>query len=212
MAGTIAYLPPEVVRGERSTERSDVYELGATLHALACASVPFRRPTDENPVSALARILNEAPADLVAFGVPPALAQVIGIAMAKEPAARYQSAAALGEALIEVQRSLGRPPTRMVILGDGPDDTITSYRSILPPPTSEFSATTAATALPTTWRQPAAASPAQTELSASGRANGILNSQEINRPFGNTLSNSSSAAAACHVLPSSARTTCIEST
>lgn len=159
VAGTIAYLPPEVVRGERSTEQSDVYELGATLHAAACASVPFRRPTDENPVSALARILTEAPADLGAFGVPASLAQVIGIAMAKDPAARYRSAAAFGEALIEVQRSLGLPQTRMVVLGDSSDDTVASLRAIAPPPTSEGFAATAANALPTTLRQPAAASP-----------------------------------------------------
>ena len=35
VSGTIGFLPPEVVRGERATEQSDIYEMGATLHALS---------------------------------------------------------------------------------------------------------------------------------------------------------------------------------
>lgn len=129
VSGTMAFLPPEVVRGERATVRSDVYQLGATLHALATGSAPFRRPTDANAVSALARILNEEPADLQLFGVPQPLSRLILNAMAKEPAARHGSAAAFGGVLLEVQRTLGIPTSRFVVVDAGQtvqraDDTI----------------------------------------------------------------------------------------
>ena len=39
--GTRAYMPPEVLRGERAVHRSDVYALGITLHIAATAKHPF---------------------------------------------------------------------------------------------------------------------------------------------------------------------------
>ena len=41
LAGTVPYLAPEVVRGERATERSDIYGLGAVLYELAVGAPPF---------------------------------------------------------------------------------------------------------------------------------------------------------------------------
>jgi serine/threonine protein kinase len=41
LAGTVPYLAPEVVRGERATERSDIYGLGAVLYELAVGVPPF---------------------------------------------------------------------------------------------------------------------------------------------------------------------------
>ena len=41
LAGTVPYLAPEVVRGERATEQSDIYGLGAVLYELAVGAPPF---------------------------------------------------------------------------------------------------------------------------------------------------------------------------
>ena len=41
LSGTVPYLAPEVVRGERATERSDIYGLGAVLYELAVGVPPF---------------------------------------------------------------------------------------------------------------------------------------------------------------------------
>lgn len=41
LAGTVPYLAPEVVRGERATEQSDIYGLGAVLYELAVGTPPF---------------------------------------------------------------------------------------------------------------------------------------------------------------------------
>jgi serine/threonine protein kinase len=164
VSGTIGFLPPEVVRGERATEQSDIYEMGATLHALATGAVPFRRPTDENPVSSLARILSEEPGDLYPYGVPESLSSVIRSAMAKEPDARYRSAAQFGEALIDAQRLAGLPPLRMVVLGESAGDTIARMPSLPAPPllivpTSPSANLTVPSSDPTTVRQPPSSQP-----------------------------------------------------
>jgi serine/threonine protein kinase len=163
VSGTIGFLPPEVVRGERATEQSDIYEMGATLHALATGTVPFRRPTDENPVSSLARILSEEPGDLTPYGIPEPLSLVIRIAMAKEPNARYRSAAQFGEALIDAQRFAGLPPLRMVVLGDSAGDTIARIPPLPSAPLLLVVPTTPSVNLtssdPTTVRQSASSQP-----------------------------------------------------
>jgi tRNA A-37 threonylcarbamoyl transferase component Bud32/tetratricopeptide (TPR) repeat protein len=42
--GSIAYAPPERLRGRAPDPRSDLYSLGATLYELACGKRPFRGP------------------------------------------------------------------------------------------------------------------------------------------------------------------------
>ena len=54
MAGTPAYLAPEVARGAEATFRSDVYSLGSTLYAVVEGEPPFGR--DENPLAQLHRV------------------------------------------------------------------------------------------------------------------------------------------------------------
>ncbi|MFC0430393.1 serine/threonine-protein kinase [Kutzneria buriramensis] len=57
LAGTPAYLPPEVAQGEDATFASDVYSLGAMLYAAVEGKPPFG--TDDNAVALLHRIATE---------------------------------------------------------------------------------------------------------------------------------------------------------
>ncbi|MEV0332967.1 serine/threonine-protein kinase [Nocardia sp. NPDC050717] len=50
ITGTPAYLPPEVARGARPTEASDVFSLGATLYTMLEGQPPFGFDSDENDV------------------------------------------------------------------------------------------------------------------------------------------------------------------
>ena len=107
LALTLAYAAPELLRGEPATVASDVYSLGATMHALLRGAPPFELPDGAAPMAVAVRIVTDDPPDLRAAGVPAALAAVVERAMAKEPAARYPSAAALRQAL----DALDEPPT-----------------------------------------------------------------------------------------------------
>ncbi|GAA3440409.1 hypothetical protein GCM10018954_100330 [Kutzneria kofuensis] len=57
LAGTPAYLPPEVAQGEDATFASDVYSLGAMLYAAVEGQPPFG--TNDNAVALLHRIATE---------------------------------------------------------------------------------------------------------------------------------------------------------
>jgi serine/threonine protein kinase len=99
IALTVAYAAPELLRGEPASVASDVYSLGATLHALLRGAPPFEVPDGGAPIAMAMRIVEEDPPGLGAAGVPRPLAAVVERAMAKDPKARFPSAAALRDAL-----------------------------------------------------------------------------------------------------------------
>jgi hypothetical protein len=108
LLGTPAYMPPEQAAGERERvgPRSDVYSLGAILYELLSGVPPFVGTTPLNVVKA---ILTDPPRPLAAAApdAPRDLAAVVSQAMAKAPADRYDSAAALAA---DLRRFLeGRP-------------------------------------------------------------------------------------------------------
>jgi TolB-like protein/tetratricopeptide (TPR) repeat protein len=95
IAGTIAYLSPEVLRGARADQTTDLWALGVTLYEM-CAS---RRPFEGATVFELsAAILDGTPAPLPP-DVPAALAEVVARALSKSLAARFPSATAFREEL-----------------------------------------------------------------------------------------------------------------
>ncbi len=115
--GTPGYMAPEQVRGEPATPTSDVFALGAILYELLCAEPPFHRLGD-----ALVATLRESPSPPSAQRpeVPPALDAIVLRCLAKDPAGRFDGAAALRAALAafldgapsahEAPAALGRRP------------------------------------------------------------------------------------------------------
>lgn len=98
LLGTPAYMAPEQLRGQAPDARSDVFSLGAVAFELLTGQRPFRGVT---PESIRHRILHEAPVSLreVKAAIPPALDEVIRMALAKDPAARFPDAKAFAKAL-----------------------------------------------------------------------------------------------------------------
>ncbi len=96
--GTIAYSPPELLRGERATPQSDVYSLGALLWTLVAGRPPYDTTHDETPVASVQRVIGD-PAPTLPDDVPAELAVVIERCMARFPFDRYPSALAVQEAL-----------------------------------------------------------------------------------------------------------------
>ncbi|MGH2898554.1 MAG: serine/threonine-protein kinase, partial [Solirubrobacteraceae bacterium] len=100
--GTLGYVAPEQIRGERIDARSNIYALGCVLvHALT-GSAPYMRDSDE---ATLWAHLNAPPPS---EDVPPQFEGVVARALAKDPSDRYPSAGDLGRATL---RAAGRSAT-----------------------------------------------------------------------------------------------------
>ena len=108
--GTAQYLSPEQAQGHAVTESSDLYAVGVVLYELLTGSVPFE---GESAVTiALKQVSDEPVAPSVRNPeVSPALDGVVMRALAKEPAARFQSADEFIAALGQAREGIAPPPT-----------------------------------------------------------------------------------------------------
>jgi serine/threonine protein kinase len=96
--GSPEYAAPEMVTGQSADHRVDIYALGVMLYQMLTGRLPF---VGSNAMALLMqRVQQEPPAPRsVNPAIPPAVEAVIMKAMAKAPAARYQSATELVQAL-----------------------------------------------------------------------------------------------------------------
>ena len=99
LVGTLPYMAPEILRGQRGDHLSDVWSLGVLLYEAAAGKLPFRGNTGFEVTSA---ILREPPAPLPST-VPYGLAAVIQRCLMKDRAERYQRASEVRAALETVQ-------------------------------------------------------------------------------------------------------------
>ncbi|WP_437515254.1 protein kinase domain-containing protein [Sorangium sp. So ce1099] len=108
LLGTPAYMAPEQAAGRvRSLDRrTDVYGLGATLHALLAGRPPF---AGDAVMDVLRQVLEADPPPLRTLDrdIPQDLEAVVLRCLEKEPGARYESARALGD---DLQRFLDGDP------------------------------------------------------------------------------------------------------
>ena len=135
---TPTYAAPEQVRGEAVSTATDVYALGVLLFDLATGLLPYRTPSSarqafvqavleqdpERPARALQRAGIDATALAAARGTTPAglraaldadFAQILSIALAKQPEQRHASVDALASDLrawLERRPLLSRPTPR----------------------------------------------------------------------------------------------------
>ena len=110
--GTLAYMAPELLRGEQTDVRSDIWALGVLLYELASGARPFVGATG---FELSASILHEAPAPL-STRIPTSFQQVIQRCLSKDPGERYQRADEIRAALEAVQAELatGTPDSALL--------------------------------------------------------------------------------------------------
>ncbi|HEY4312763.1 MAG TPA: serine/threonine-protein kinase [Pirellulales bacterium] len=103
ITGSPLYMSPEQALGESEPDaRSDIYSLGAVAYFLLVGRPPF---DNQNPMRVMVAHAHDEVVAPTRFrpDIPHDLEQVILRALAKNPAERYQSAAALGRALSECE-------------------------------------------------------------------------------------------------------------
>jgi predicted Ser/Thr protein kinase len=105
--GTVDFMSPEHLRGEETDARSDVYSLGCVLYASLTGVPPFKRASVAATITAHLRERPPAPSQ-VRPDLPRGFDQIVGRALAKNPAHRYASAGELGDAALAA--AAGRPP------------------------------------------------------------------------------------------------------
>jgi CheY-like chemotaxis protein len=101
VVGTPTYMAPEQLLAESVDARSDLYSAGVLLYECLTGRPPFEA---KSPISLIAKVLNEdaRPPDVLKPDVPHAVSALIMQLLAKDPAQRPQSAAALREMLATI--------------------------------------------------------------------------------------------------------------
>jgi serine/threonine protein kinase len=94
LAGTVPYLAPEVVRGERASEQSDIYGLGAVLYELAVGVPPFEGANHYELIRKIGDGERSNPAPLVELApeFPAAFHALVESMLAADPNDRPRSA------------------------------------------------------------------------------------------------------------------------
>ncbi|MFI6823041.1 protein kinase [Micromonospora sp. NPDC050187] len=132
--GTASYISPEQAAGAVATPASDVYALGVVAYQCLAGRRPFE---GDNPLEIAMRHVRETPRPLPA-DIPPPVRALVDRAMAKDPAARWPSAAALAGAARQVKAALAhqnRPGGRARPISAAPSSPATPpARAQVPPP------------------------------------------------------------------------------
>jgi serine/threonine protein kinase/DNA-binding beta-propeller fold protein YncE len=115
--GTLDYVAPEQIRGERIDARADVYALGCMLFYMLTGEVPFKREGDEARLWAHLSEPPPKPSEHVE-DLPDAFDSVIERALAKDPEERYPSAGDLGRAALAAAAGK-RPSERERLVAKG---------------------------------------------------------------------------------------------
>ncbi|CAN5817264.1 hypothetical protein BH24ACT5_BH24ACT5_17710 [soil metagenome] len=126
IVGTPKYLAPEQVEGRPATPASDVYAVGVVLFEMLTGTPPF---DGASPVAtALAHAVAPVPdVSSLRDDLPETVVRALDTALRKDPAARFQTAAEMGEALTEAAGATSLVP------GDRPEPRTPTMR-MLPPP------------------------------------------------------------------------------
>jgi serine/threonine-protein kinase len=99
--GTPSFMSPEQLQGRPVTGRSDLFSLGVTLFQMLTGQLPFR--ADSMPALML-KIAHEPHPPIRALrpGLPAGLDEFFDRALAKDPAARFETGAAFAQALRDI--------------------------------------------------------------------------------------------------------------
>ncbi|TDC40796.1 serine/threonine-protein kinase [Micromonospora sp. KC213] len=102
--GTASYISPEQATGAVATPASDVYALGVVAYQCLAGRRPFE---GDNPLEIAMQHVRDAPRPLPG-DIPPQVKAIVERAMAKDPAHRWPSAAALASVARQAKAALSQ--------------------------------------------------------------------------------------------------------
>jgi serine/threonine-protein kinase len=106
--GTASYISPEQAMGEQATASSDIYALGVVAYQCLAGRRPFE---GDNPLEIAMRHVREVPAPLPS-DIPTPVRGIVERSMAKDPAARWPTAAAFAAVARRAAGELAAASTR----------------------------------------------------------------------------------------------------
>ena len=109
IAGTLPYMAPELLRGQRGDQRTDIWALGVLLYEMVAGRRPF---TGATGFEVSAAILRQEP-EAVPSNVPAPMRAIIQRCLEKNPEKRYQHAADVHAALEEMKGLAKFPRARI---------------------------------------------------------------------------------------------------
>src|SRR5213079_1922770 len=112
-SGTLIYMSPQQLSGDRSTHFDDIYSLGATIYELLTSKPPFYSGNIDRQIcerAAPSMTERRKELDIEPALVPPIWEDAIAACLAKDPSRRPQSAAEMAQRL-QLTPSQTRAPT-----------------------------------------------------------------------------------------------------
>ena len=104
IVGTYQYMSPEQLQGKEADARSDIFAFGAVLYEMATGRPAF---PGESQIAVASAILEREPEALGRLR-PPLFERVVRVCLAKDPAARWQSARDLKQQLEWIREGVGQ--------------------------------------------------------------------------------------------------------
>lgn len=116
--GSVYYISPEQARGGYTDEKTDIYSLGTVMYEMAVSKVPF---IADSPVAIALKHIQENVARPSEMNpdIPVALEDIILKSLEKNPAQRYESAAAM---IKDLDKASASPNVHLYAKNDGIND------------------------------------------------------------------------------------------
>jgi serine/threonine protein kinase/tetratricopeptide (TPR) repeat protein len=110
VVGTLPYMAPETLRGERADERSDIWAIGVILYEMSTGRLPFKGETVFDLTASILR--DSVPQD--SEWESRSFQSVVETCLSKEPSHRYRRVTELRAALQALQSATSSPDHRAV--------------------------------------------------------------------------------------------------
>jgi eukaryotic-like serine/threonine-protein kinase len=126
MLGSPAYMAPEQLEGENTDARSDLFSLGVVLYTMLTGHRPFQ---GNSTATVCFKVANRDPLPVSSWNLdfPLELDELVGRAMAKDPALRFQTGQEMAEELQNFRAANEAPPQPLAgimrIIGQEPEAT-----------------------------------------------------------------------------------------